>query len=51
VRDADLVAVLDHGRLVETGSHAELLAHNGLYARLIRRQIAGMRQPVRMAGN
>jgi ATP-binding cassette, subfamily B, bacterial len=51
VRNADLLAVLDHGRLVETGSHAELLARNGLYARLIRRQIAGARQPVRAAGN
>jgi ATP-binding cassette subfamily C protein CydCD len=51
VRDADLVAVLDRGHLVETGSHGELLARNGLYARLIRRQIAGMQQPLRAAGN
>jgi ABC-type multidrug transport system fused ATPase/permease subunit len=51
VRNADLMAVLDRGHLVETGSYAELLARNGLYARLIRRQIAGARQPVRAAGN
>jgi ATP-binding cassette subfamily C protein CydCD len=51
VRDADLVAVLDRGHLVETGNHAELLARNGLYARLIRRQLAGAQQPLRMAGN
>jgi ATP-binding cassette, subfamily B, bacterial len=51
VRNADLLAVLDHGRLVETGSHAELLARNGLYARLIRRQIEGARQPLRAVGN
>src|SRR5207244_8707578 len=51
VRNADLLAVLDGGNLVETGSHAELLARNGLYARLIRRQIAGARQPMRAAGN
>jgi ABC-type multidrug transport system fused ATPase/permease subunit len=51
VRDADLLAVLDRGRLVETGTHGELLARNGLYARLIRRQIAGAQQPLRMAGN
>jgi ATP-binding cassette subfamily C protein CydCD len=51
VRNADLLAVLDGGRLVETGSHAELLAQGGLYARLIRRQIAGARQPIRAAGN
>ena len=51
VRDADRLAVLDRGGLVETGTHGELLARNGLYARLIRRQIAGAQQPLRMAGN
>jgi len=51
VRDADLLAVLDQGHLVETGSHTELLARSGLYARLIRRQISGARQPLRAAGN
>ncbi len=51
VRNADRLAVLDGGRLVETGTHGELLARNGLYARLIRRQIAGAQQPIRMAGN
>ena len=51
VRNADLLAVLDRGRLVETGTHAELLARNGLYARLIRRQVAGARQPMRAAGD
>ena len=51
VRDADLLAVLDQGHLVETGRHTELLARSGLYARLIRRQISGARQPLRAAGN
>jgi ATP-binding cassette subfamily B protein len=51
VRDADRLAVLDHGHLVETGTHGELLAQGGLYARLIRRQIAGAQQPLRLAGN
>jgi ATP-binding cassette subfamily C protein CydCD len=51
VRNADLLAVLDSGRLVETGSHSELLARSGLYARLIRRQISGARLPLRAAGN
>jgi ATP-binding cassette subfamily C protein CydCD len=51
VRDADRLAVLDRGRLVETGTHTELLASGGLYARLIRRQMAGAQQPLRLAGN
>jgi ATP-binding cassette subfamily C protein CydCD len=51
VRDADLLAVLDSGRLVEIGSHSELLARGGLYTRLIRRQIAAAQHPLRAAGN
>jgi len=40
VRDAETIAVLDAGRLVETGTHAELLSRGGLYAELVGRQLA-----------
>ena len=40
VIDADVIFVLDGGRLVESGTHAELLARNGAYARLYATQFA-----------
>lgn len=39
VASADRILVLDDGRLVETGRHAELLARRGVYAQLLERQL------------
>jgi ABC-type multidrug transport system fused ATPase/permease subunit len=39
VMHADLVLVLDDGRLVERGTHAQLVARGGVYATLLRRQM------------
>jgi len=42
IRAADLILVLQAGRVIEAGRHAELLARRGVYARLVERQMAGM---------
>jgi ATP-binding cassette, subfamily B, multidrug efflux pump len=39
VRDADQIFVLDHGRIVERGHHAALVARGGLYAALYKKQL------------
>ncbi len=46
VRDADQILVVDRGRIVERGTHAELLAAGGLYSELVRTQQLGDTTPV-----
>jgi ATP-binding cassette subfamily B protein len=46
VRDADAILVLDHGRVVERGTHTELVARGGLYAELYRTQFATVDSPL-----
>jgi ATP-binding cassette subfamily B protein len=43
VRSADHIVVLDHGKIVEQGSHEQLMANNGRYARLFTLQAEGYR--------
>jgi len=45
LRNADRILAFDRGRLVEEGTHAELLAADGLYARLVRIQTQVSKQP------
>lgn len=55
VLDADLIYVIDEGRVIESGNHAALIAQDGAYARLYAMQLADDRddtpdpQPARRA--
>jgi len=42
VRNADLILVIEHGKVVEAGRHAELMARQGAYARLVAHQASGI---------
>lgn len=50
IQDVDRIFVMHHGRVVEAGSHAQLLARGGLYARLHRLQYAHAEPQVAAAG-
>ena len=40
VRKADKIVVIERGKIIETGTHTELLEHNGIYRRLYELQFA-----------
>ncbi|MGF1651163.1 MAG: ABC transporter ATP-binding protein [Hyphomicrobiaceae bacterium] len=41
VQRADMICVMDRGRIVETGTHADLMGADGLYATLVKTQLSG----------
>ena len=49
IERANRIAVLEQGKLVELGTHSELLAKDGVYAMLYRLQFAGERQAAQLA--
>ncbi len=46
IRDADVILVMEHGSIVEQGSHASLIEAGGAYARLYQSQFAQAVAPV-----
>ena len=51
IRGADKIVVLDHGKLMETGNHGELMAMDGLYAHLYQMNYAAIEEPLPHSDN
>jgi ATP-binding cassette subfamily B protein len=51
VRDADLILVMDHGRIIEQGTHEQLLARGGFYANLYNSQFAAKARELGIAAD
>ena len=47
IKDADLILVLNEGRIVEQGTHDELLKNNGYYATVFRHQYGEYEQYIK----
>ncbi len=47
IRNADLIVVMDEGRIAETGTHQQLVSRGGVYAALVRAQATGDAEPAR----
>ena len=44
VENADIILVVDSGKIVERGTHSELLSRDGLYAKIYKSQYSGIKQ-------
>ena len=51
IRDADLILVMEHGRIVEQGTHDELLERGGEYSALYNAQFVGALDDGELAGS